>query len=227
MGLAVEVNALWYNAICYTLEIAGPRSAEGKRFIKAWKHLPEKIEKAFLKTFWSEKQGHLADYVYGEDKDWSVRPNQVLALSLPYSPIKDEGIKEAILETVQQELLTPRGLRSLSPKNPQYKGAFQGNLAERNRSYHQGSVWPWLLGHFVEAYVNLHGRDALPFVKSLYIGFEEVMTEKGISTISEIYDGDPPHKAGGAISQAWNVAEIIRIGKFIYTFDLATQPVSI
>ena len=108
-GLAVEVNALWYNAICYALEVAGPRSAEGKRFIKAWKHWPEKIEKAFMKTFWDEKKGYLADYVNGEEKDWSVRPNQILALSLPHSPVKDEAVREAVLETVQQELLTPRG----------------------------------------------------------------------------------------------------------------------
>jgi predicted glycogen debranching enzyme len=227
MGLAVEVNALWYNAICYTLAVAGPRSAEGKRFIRAWKHLPEKIEKAFVKTFWNEKYGYLADYVYGDYKDWSVRPNQILALSLPYSPLKDDFIKKSILETVQQELLTPRGLRSLSPKNAQYKGTFQGNSAERNSAYHQGSVWPWLLGHFAEACINLHGRDRLSFVKSLYTEFEEVMTDRGVSTISEVYDGDPPHKPGGAISQAWNVAEIIRMGKFIHEYDLATQPASV
>ena len=182
---------------------------------------------AFVKTFWNEEYGHLADLVDGKNKDWSVRPNQVFALSLPYSPVHDNAMKESILETVQQELLTPRGLRSLSPKNAQYSGTFHGNFAERNSAYHQGSVWPWLLGHFVEAYVNLHGREVLPFVKSLYHGFGEVMTERGVSTISEIYDGDPPHKAGGAISQAWNVAELIRMGKFIHQYDLATQPASV
>ncbi len=226
-GLAVEVNALWYNAICYALEVAGPRSADGKRFIKAWKHMPEKIAKAFVDTFWDEKKGYLADYVFEGKEDWSVRPNQIFALSLPYSPIQEDAIKESVLETVQQELLTPRGLRSLSPKNDQYKGTFQGNFAERNAAYHQGSVWPWLTGHFAEAYINQHGRDALPFLNSLYLGFEEVLTERGISTISEVYDGDPPHKPGGAISQAWNVAEIIRMGKLIHEYDLATQPASV
>lgn len=226
-GLAVEVNALWYNAIRYTLEVAGPRSTDGKRFIRAWKHLPEKIEKAFVKTFWDEKYGYLADYVNEGHADWSVRPNQLFALSLPYSPIKDDFIKESILETIQQELLTPRGLRSLSPKNSEYKGSSQGNYIERTSAYHQGSVWPWLLGHFAEASVKLHGREVLPFLESLYSEFEKAMAERGISTISEVYDGDPPHKPEGAISQAWNVAEIIRMGKFIHAYDLATQPASV
>ncbi len=226
-GLTVEVNALWYNAVCFALEVAGPRSADGKVFIKEWNDVPAKIEKAFMETFWDEAKGYLADYVDGDYKDWSVRPNQVIATSLPYSPVKDALAAKSILGTVQQELLTPRGLRSLSPKNQGYKGQFRGSLNERNQAYHQGCVWPWLTAHFVEAYLKIYGRNGLPFVNAIYGKFEEVMTEHGISTISELYDSDPPHKAGGAISQAWNVAEIIRAGKVIREYDITTQPASL
>jgi predicted glycogen debranching enzyme len=227
-GFPVEVNALWYNAVCFTLDIAGPRSTEGKKILSEWKAVPEQIKQSFQKLYWKEERGYLADVVSSNQKvkDWSVRPNQVLAASLPYSPISDSQIR-SVLEVVEDHLLTPRGLRSLSPKDEKYKGTYQGTQAERRMAYHQGSVWPWLTGHYVEAYLKIHERDkALPYVTSLYRGFEETMPEHGISSISEIYDGDAPHAPRGAISQAWNVAEIIRMGKLIEEFDQATQPVA-
>ncbi|MCX6268660.1 MAG: amylo-alpha-1,6-glucosidase, partial [Bacteroidetes bacterium] len=130
-------------------------------------------------------------------KDWAVRPNMVLATSLPYSPVPEE-IRKDVLSRVRQELLTPRGLRTLSPKSPIYKGSYYGNQAEREAAYHQGSVSPWLLGHFVEGYLKIHGKSGLSLIKSLYEGFEPMMTEHGIGTISELYDGDPPHVGRGA-----------------------------
>ena len=212
IGMPVEINALWYNAICFSIEVA--KKAGDQAFIEAWEPIAAAIPKAFVRTFWSPSKKYLADYVDGEYKDWSERPNMVIATSLPYSPITEEMSRD-VLQTVKQELLTPRGLRTLSPKNPIYKGIYFGDQAERDLAYHQGTVWPWLLGHFAEGYLKLHGKNGVPYIKSLFQGFEPVMTEHGIGTISEIYDGDPPHMARGAISQAWSVAELLRMNWLI------------
>jgi predicted glycogen debranching enzyme len=216
IGLAVEINALWYNAICFSLEMA--IIAGDKPFVDAWTPIADIIPASFVNTFWSPEKKYLADYVDGEYKDWSERPNMVFATSLPYSPI-DEDIRKEVLRTVKQELLTPRGLRTLSPKNPQYRGIYFGDQAERDLAYHQGTVWPWLLGHFAEGYLKIYGSSGVDFIRSLYEGFEAVMTEHGIGTISEIYDGDPPHQARGAISQAWSVAELLRINWMIRKYE--------
>jgi predicted glycogen debranching enzyme len=216
IGLAIEINALWYNAILFSLEVA--ELAGDLEFIHQWTEIAEHIPSAFTATFWNEKKGYLADYVDGEYKDWSVRPNMIFVASLPYSPV-DEEIRKQVVSIVKRELLTPRGLRTLTPKNPAYKGVYTGDQAERDLAYHQGTVWPWLLGHFVEGYLKLHGSSGLSFIKSLYNGFESVMTEHGIGTISEIYDGDPPHAAKGAISQAWSVAELLRINYLIKQYE--------
>jgi glycogen debranching enzyme len=134
----------------------------------------------------------------------------VIATSLPYCPVAEE-IRKEVLSRVKQELLTVRGLRTLTPKSPVYKGTYFGMPSERDAAYHQGTVWPWLLGHFAEGYLKIHGKSGLSFIQSIYDGFESVMTEHGIGTISEIYDGDPPHTARGAISKAWSVAELLRM----------------
>jgi glycogen debranching enzyme len=142
----------------------------------------------------------------------------IFAVSLPYSPI-GPFLKNAVLVKVRQELLTVRGLRTLSPKNHDYKGTYWGNQQERDLAYHQGTVWPWLIGAFSESYLKLYGKQGIPFIESIFEGFEAVMHEAGIGTISEVYDGDPPHKAGGAISQAWNIAELLRIRWILDHFD--------
>jgi predicted glycogen debranching enzyme len=212
IGLPVEINALWYNAICYAIELA--KDSDDKKFVKDWQPIADKIPEAFVSTFWLEKKAYLADYVNGDFKDASVRPNQLMATSMPYSPL-DEEKRMQVLQVVQQELLTPRGIRSLDPKNPQYKGTCAGDPKSRDEAYHQGTAWPWLLGHFAEGYLKIYGKQGVPFIKSLYQRFEEVMTEHGLGTISEIYDGDPPHTARGAVSQAWSVAELLRIHEMI------------
>lgn len=216
VGMPVEANVLWYNAIMFALELA--TVSKDIQFINSWIGISEMIPAAFVQTFWNPDKGYLADYVNGEYKDWSVRPNMIFAASLFYSPV-DEEIRKQVVSTVRKELLTPRGLRSLSPKNPAYKGGYCGDQNTRNLAYHQGTVWPWLLGHFVEGYLRLHEKSGLTFIRSLYSGFEEVMTEHGIGTISEIYDGDPPHTARGAISQAWSVAELLRINQLIKNYE--------
>lgn len=207
-GFAVEINALWYNAIKFALELA--EKAGDNKFVKKWVNMPEKIKESFRIVFCDPDKAYLADYVDGDYKDWSVRPNQIFAVSFKYSPL-DNDKKKQVLDTVRKELLTPRGLRTLSPKNPDYKAVYEGNQEQRDKAYHQGTVWPWLLGHFCEGYLKLYKKSGIGFVRQLVEGFEEVMSEHGIGSISEIYDGNPPHLPGGAISQAWSVAEILRI----------------
>jgi predicted glycogen debranching enzyme len=207
-GMQVEINALWYNAIMFLLELAS--LAKDRKVTAEWVPVANLIPPAFNDTFWLSERGYMADYVDGDFKDIAVRPNMVIATSLPYTAL-DEEKRNKILEVAKRELLTPRGLRSLAPKNPMYKGDCVGDQVTRDEAYHQGTVWPWLMGHFVEGYLKIHGHTAVPFVNTLFMGFEPEMWEHGIGTISEIYDGDPPHKARGAVSQAWSVGELLRI----------------
>lgn len=211
-GLDVEINALWFNAIMFSLEVA--RLAGDNDFVDEWSEISCKIPAAYKETFWNKDKGYLCDYVDGDYKDWSVRPNQIFAASLPYSPLSEQ-IRKLILDITEKELLTRRGLRTLSPKSPEYKGSYKGDIIERDSSYHQGTVWPWLLGHYAEAYLKIHGKSGLAHIKQLYDSFEPVMTEHGIGSISEVYDGDPPYMPGGAPSQAWSVAELLRMGYLI------------
>jgi predicted glycogen debranching enzyme len=208
-GYDVEINALWYNAVCFSLSMA--RGISDKKFIKEYENLPVLIKKSFLEIFWDEKLGYLADYVNDfEGKNTFVRPNMVIAVSLPYSMLDKEQMKK-VLNVVDKELVTIRGLRTLSPGNRFYKGVYKGNQEERDNAYHQGTVWPWLFGPFCEGWLKVYGQQGVQKVKKLIYGLEAVMSEHGISTLSEIHDGDPPHSPQGAISQAWSVGEVLRI----------------
>jgi predicted glycogen debranching enzyme len=208
-GYPVEINALWYNAICFTLEMA--KLSKDKKFIREFEHLPELIKKSFLETFWDDKVGYLADYVNDEEgKNLFKRPNMVIAVSLPYSMLDKEQMKR-ILDVADKELVTPRGLRTLSPGNKFYKGIYSGNQETRDNAYHQGTVWPWLFGPFCEGWLKVYGKQGVNKIRNLVYGMEECMSEHGITTLSEIHDGDPPHAPRGAISQAWSVGEVLRI----------------
>ncbi len=208
-GYDVEINALWYNAICFSLALAN--DANDKKFIKEYEKLPDLIKKSFLEMFWDEKIGYLADYVNDDEGiNTFVRPNMLIAVSLPYSMLDISQMK-SILDIADKDLVTVRGLRTLSPRNKFYQGVCTGNQEERDNAYHQGTVWPWLLGPFCEGWLKVHGQQGVPKVKKLIYGLEAVMSEHGISTISEIYDGNPPHMPQGAISQAWSVGEVLRI----------------
>ena len=207
-GLTIEVNSLWYNAICYSLKAAD--EAGDTEFIKDWQHLPEQLAASFNHCFWSDERSYLADYVFNGEANWDVRPNQVIAASMPFSPLEDEQ-KRAVLEIVQSELLTPKGLRTLSPRHEDYKTSYEGNHETRDLAYHQGTVRPWLLGHFADAWLGLYGKSGKHFINALAHNFEEDMFEHGLGTISEVYDGNPPHTPCGAISSAAIVAEVLRI----------------
>jgi len=208
-GYAVEINALWYNAVCYSLDCA--RGARDRAFVKEWEKLPDLISRSFIETFWDEEHGYLADYVNDREmRNMQIRPNMVIATSLPYAMLTRDQMK-SILDIVNRILVTPRGLRTLSPSDEGYKGIYCGDQATRDNAYHQGTVWPWLLGPFCDGWLRVYGEGGVSRVRKLITGFEETLSEAGISTISEIYDGDPPHSPRGAISQAWSVGEILRI----------------
>ena len=220
MGYNVEINALWYNAVQFCLELA--RLAKDSKFIGSWKNIPNTIEESYTRIFWSDEKGYLADYVNGDYKDWSVRPNQIIAASLDYSPITDD-IKRSVIEVVRNELLTTRGLRTLSPNDPHYEGIYEGDQISRDNAYHMGTVWPWLLQPFAQACMNIYKKSAISTLKQIYEGFESDMVEYGIGSIGEIYDGNPPHQPRGAISQAWSVGALLYIGKLIEKAESEVQ----
>jgi predicted glycogen debranching enzyme len=205
-GLTVEINAAWYNAVCFALELA--ESAKDKLFISEWSSSPDLIATSFLATFWSEDHGYLADYVDGTYHDWSVRPNMIFAVGFEYSPLSREQ-KKSIISKVRNELLTPRGLRSLAPNDFNYKGSCAGNANERSSAFHMGSVYPYLIYPFVKSYLEIHKAGGLSFVKQIMAGFEEEMSEHCVGTLSEMYEGNPPYPARGAISQAWTVGGVL------------------
>ncbi|MEI7523259.1 MAG: amylo-alpha-1,6-glucosidase [Mariniphaga sp.] len=205
-GFAVEINAAWYNAVCVALELA--EAAKDKSFTTEWSPFPEMIAKSFLETFWSDDQGYLADYVDGTYKDWAVRPNMIFAAGFSYSPLTRDQ-KKTILSKVRNELLTPRGLRSLAPNDLQYKGSCIGTQDQRSAAFHMGSVYPFLIYPFVKTYLEIHKAGGLSFVKQIMAGFEEEMSEHCVGTLSELYEGNPPYSARGAISQAWNVGGVL------------------
>ena len=167
IGYDVEINALWYNAIMFSLSVA--KKAGDKDFVSNWKGLPELVSTSFVDKFWSSERKYLADYVDNNMQNWDVRPNQIFAASLPYSPISRE-MKKCVVERVKKELLTPKGLRTLSPKNPNYKGEYSGSQEKRDRAYHQGTVWPWLFGHFAEAYLGVYEESGAEFIRKYYLG---------------------------------------------------------
>lgn len=205
-GLPVEINALWFNAICFSLDLAD--IVGDNQFIEQWKDWVNKVGSAFLNTFWNNTHSHLADVVKDGKQDWSIRPNMVIAAAMDYTPLSREQQK-MIISTAKKSLLTKRGLRTLSPEHLHYKGNVVGGPNERESAAHQGAVWPWLIQFFVEAYLKIHKRGGVSFVNQIMESFEEEMSENCIGTMSEMYDGNPPHAGKGAISQAWNVAGVV------------------
>ena len=212
-GYQVEINALWYNAVCYTLELA--EQFGDRQFVEAWHDIPALVRDSFLTMFWYDDGGYLADYVAADGtQNTFIRPNQVLACSLAYK-MPDEAMQLSVLDTVRQHLLTSRGLRTLSPRNPLYKGRYEGDQPTRDAAYHQGPVWVWPLEHYVKARFDLRGAAFVREAEELLAAFEEDISSYGIGSVPEIYDGDPPHAQRGAISQAWSVGALLRIRDMI------------
>ncbi|MBR4786410.1 MAG: glycogen debranching enzyme family protein [Bacteroidales bacterium] len=205
-GCQVEINALWYNALKFCLDLA--KYCKDKEFVNEWEPIAAHFPDVFKETFWSKEIGYLADYVDGDYKNFQVRPNMMIATSLPYTPIS-EKIRQLILKRTCEELLTEKGIRTLSPNDPEYKGHYAGNQAERDAAYHQGTCWPWLLFPFTDGMLAVYQNAAIPVLQKILYKFDSCMKSYGVSTIAEIADGDPPYKPNGCISQAWSVAALL------------------
>ncbi len=212
-GFAVEVNALWYNAVCYALHLAQENG--DRAFADRWGEFPSRIADNFLATFWLEGDDYLADHVRGGWQSREVRPNQLIACSLAYTPLGLER-RQRILQVVSSRLLTPRGIRTLSPDHPCYQGHCRGDQWCRNEAAHQGTAYPWLLEHYVRAGYSVHGPGFAPQAEEILAGFEEDMLNYIIGSVPEAYDGDAPHEACGAMSYAPSVAALLEISRLVH-----------
>jgi predicted glycogen debranching enzyme len=208
-GMPVEINALWIHALhvaaSHAVGDAGEKANE-------WGLLARKARQRFAEAFWYEEGGYLYDVVRDDFHDTSLRPNQAIALAMPDCPLTVEQQKRA-LQAVQERLLTPYGLRTLSPNHPDYKSRCDGSWSDRDEAYHQGTVWPWLIGPFVEAYLRLneHSQEARDQARAwLEPLLKHLECDACLGSISEIFDGDAPHKARGCVAQAWSVSEVLR-----------------
>jgi predicted glycogen debranching enzyme len=207
-GKAVEINALFYNALCLLGGwLRRLESAESARPIEA---MAARLRESFNRRFWYDEGRYLYDVVDGVDgDDSSCRPNQVMAISLPH-PVLDASRWGPVLEVVRSRLLTPFGLRTLAPGQPGYRSRYYGDLRSRDGAYHQGTVWPWLIGPYVDAWERVHPDDTGARA-ALLAAFSDHLSEAGIGTISEIFDAESPYTPRGCISQAWSVAEVVRV----------------
>jgi glycogen debranching enzyme len=198
-GKPVEIQALWYNALRIMEELTGNAR---------YGEMAHQARLSFAAQFWNPETGCLFDVVHGENRDGSIRPNQLMALSLTYKILEDHEKALSVLQVVESELLTPYGLRTLSPKDPHYRGKCTGDQASRDGAYHQGTIWPWLLGPYCDACFHVRGKvDAAGLTAAL----EAFHDDLGVGQTPEIFDGDWPHAPRGCIAQAWSTAEILRI----------------
>jgi predicted glycogen debranching enzyme len=209
-GKPVEIQALWYNALRLMAQWAHTQGdAAGQQ---RYGTLADQAGQSFNRLFWHEAADCLYDVVDGDTRDGAIRPNQILAVSLPYSMLAPETAQR-VVATVERELLTPYGLRSLSPHDPHYRGRYEGDPASRDATYHQGTVWAWLMGPFITAYLRVSGdtEAARQQARQWLTGFRTHLHHAGLGHIAEIFDGDAPHQPRGCIAQAWSVAEVLRV----------------
>lgn len=202
-GYVVEFNALWYNALCFNRALFDLNDFREDDYI-------DRVSESFIRVF-VNKHDYLFDYVVeGREQDWSVRPNQILAAGLSYSPLSRK-LQRSVLDIVTKELLTPKGLRTLSPMSGFYRGYCAGNLAERDYAYFQGGVWSWLIYYYLSAYLKLFRRVGISFVDRLLIPFEDELKHHGVGNISEVYDGTPPYIGRSGITFMLSMTAILRI----------------
>jgi predicted glycogen debranching enzyme len=219
-GYIVEMNALWFNALKFAVQIASSLKDEYTSDLLDYQS--EMTKRSFVDVFWNGN--YLYDFVDGTHPNVEVRPNMIFAVGLPFSPLQKDQQK-LVLDMVTRELLTSKGLRTLSPKSPFYRPFYVGSQLQRDRNYHNGPVWPWLAGVFADAYLRIYKRSGFSFIERLLIGFESEMTELCVGTLSELHDGNPPFQGHGAMSFAMSVGEILRVYHSIYMTDnLKTDP---
>ncbi len=209
IGKPVEIQALWYNALRIMSDFA--KQLGDAHQSAQYSEMAQSARKSFNEKFWNEETSCLYDVVTDDLKDGSIRPNQIFAVSLPHTML-DLTRATQVVDTVERDLLTPYGLRSLSPSDPAYIGRYKGGPLERDKAYHQGTVWAWLIGPFLNAYVRVNeGSPAARKQAAKWIEpFSRHLSEAGLGQISEVFDGDAPHNPGGCIAQAWSVAEVMR-----------------
>ena len=214
-GYIVEFNALWYNAQKFCASMAADKG--DTKMAEELEARAAITKQSFVDTFVNE-YGYLLDYVDGNMMDWSVRPNMIFAVALDYSPLTQQQMK-SVVDICTRELLTPKGLRSLSPKSGGYNPMYVGPQTQRDYAYHQGTAWPWLGGFYMEACLKLYKRTRLSFVERQMVGYEDEIDYHAIGTISELFDGNPPFHGRGAMSFAMNVAEILRTMKLLEKYS--------
>ena len=214
-GYIVEFNALWYNALKFCASLAADRNDQSA--VDELEQRAMLAKQSFVETFVNE-YGYLLDYVDGNMMDWSVRPNMIFAVALDYSPLTQQQMK-SVVDICTRELLTPKGLRSLSPKSGGYNPMYVGPQTQRDYAYHQGTAWPWLGGFYMEACLKLYKRTRLSFVERQMVGYEDEIDYHAIGTISELFDGNPPFHGRGAMSFAMNVAEILRTMRLLEKYS--------
>ena len=212
-GYQVEVNAFWYNAICFVLELE-KKYAGVTPFVEEWEGVKALIEKNFQPMFWNPDAGYLADYVDNSGQNMDLRPNQLWAVSCDHIAVSDEVVS-SVMRVANNELVTRRGIRSLSPRDVKYKGVYEGSQTERDLAYHNGCAFPDLLAQFCYASFKMMGKNFVKRAEWLTEGFYEDLSKHGIGTFSELYDGDPPHEAHGAISSATSTAALLNINWMI------------
>jgi predicted glycogen debranching enzyme len=210
-GKAVEVNALWYNSLCLLVKFYITRNSEVAR---QYKTMAEQVAVSFCNLFWNSDKGYLNDCILPDGSaDATLRPNQIFAVSLLFSPPLSSEQQKSIVDMIQKELLTPYGIRTLNVQHPNYKGTYTGPQRQRDEAYHRGTVWPYLIGSFIEAYlrVNEFSRKSKKKAAEIIAPLLRHLNEDAcLGQVSEIFDGDAPHKPKGCFAQAWSVAELLR-----------------
>ncbi len=209
-GYQVETNAFWYNALCFAIDMENKYGPKNSEFSARWTSVRDLVKENFQPTFWRGDWGYLADYVNNGWQDQAVRPNQLFAISLEYVAVDDEVISY-VVKTINDELVTKRGLRSLSPRNPAYRGVYEGSQIDRDLAYHQGCAFPDLLAPYIDVCFKMMGETFYGRAKYLVEGFYDDISKHGVGAFSELYDGDPPHEPHGAISSAMSTAALLQI----------------
>ena len=209
-GYQIETNAFWYNAICFAIEMEGKYGPKRGAFVKKWEPVRDLVRANFQRVFLDPESGRLADYVDSAGRNMDVRPNQLYAIWVKYSPL-DEDLAPAVISVIDRELVTSRGIRTLSPRDPKYRGVYEGAQIERDLAYHQGCTRPNLLEPYIEMAFKVKGPSFVKRAEWLIEGFWADLSKHGVGTFSELYDGDPPHEPHGAISSALSTAALLAV----------------
>ncbi len=212
-GYQVETNAFWYDMLCFAIEME-TKYGKDRTFVDKWSPIRDLVKENFQKMFWMPDKGYLADYVDNNGRNAQMRPNQLFALAVFHQPV-DDSVLGSIMNLVDRELVTSRGIRSLSPRDVDYKGVYEGAQRERDLAYHQGCAWPAMLLPYARIKFRMHGAAYCHRAEELISGFYDDLYKHGVGTFSELYDGDPPHEAHGAVSSALSTAALLYVENLI------------